>query len=51
MPKEDVSVNTQWYDQPENEWVIFLSDYGVIEYANGDETTLKQGGYLHVKVL
>jgi cupin 2 domain-containing protein len=43
------SPDTQWYDQTENEWVIVLSGYGVIEYINGDKVTLRQGDYLHIK--
>jgi cupin 2 domain-containing protein len=43
------SPDTGWYDQRENEWVIVLSGYGVIEYLNGDKITLKQGDYLSIK--
>ncbi|PKG80743.1 cupin [Colwellia sp. 75C3] len=49
VSKGHVSPDTQWYDQTENEWVIVLSGYGVIEYINGDKITLKQGDYLHIK--
>lgn len=40
---------TGWYDQSDNEWVIVLSGYGVIEYKNGVKVTLKQGDYLQIK--
>lgn len=43
------SPDTGWYDQRENEWIIVLSGYGVIEYVNGNKVTLKQGDYLHIK--
>jgi len=43
------SPDNGWYDQSENEWVMVLSGYGVIEYVNGDKFTLKQGDYLHIK--
>ena len=49
VSKGHVSPDSQWYDQTENEWVIVLSGYGVIEYINGDTITLKQGDYLHIK--
>ena len=49
VSKGHVSLDTQWYDQTENEWVIVLSGYGVIEYINGDKVTLRQGDYLHIK--
>jgi cupin 2 domain-containing protein len=43
------SPDTGWYDQSENEWIIVLSGYGVIEYINGVKVTLKQGDYLNIK--
>jgi len=49
VSKGHVSPDSQWYDQTENEWVIVLSGYGVIEYINGDKVTLRQGDYLHIK--
>jgi len=49
VSKGHVTPDTQWYDQIENEWVIVLSGYGVIEYINGDKVTLRQGDYLHIK--
>lgn len=48
VSKGHTSPNTGWYDQAENEWVIVLSGYGVIEFSNGDKVTLKQGEYLHI---
>lgn len=49
VSKGQTSPDTGWYDQSENEWVIVLSGYGVIEYCTGDKKTLKQGDYLHIK--
>jgi len=49
VSKGHVSPDSQWYDQTENEWVIVLSGYGVIEYINGDKVTLRQGDYLHIQ--
>lgn len=43
------SPETGWYDQDENEWVLVLSGYGVIEFENGDTIKLKQGDYLNIK--
>lgn len=49
VSKGHTSLDIDWYDQSENEWVIVLSGYGVIEYINGTKVTLKQGDYLHIK--
>ncbi len=49
VSKGHVCADNEWYDQAENEWVIVLSGYGIIEYTNGDKVTLKQGDYLHIK--
>lgn len=49
VSKGQISPDTGWYDQSENEWVIVLSGYGVIEYINGIKFTLKQGDYLNIK--
>lgn len=49
VSKGQASPSTGWYDQSENEWVIVLSGYGVIEYENGIKVTLKQGDYLNIK--
>ena len=49
VSKGQTSPETGWYDQDENEWLIVLSGYGVIEYINGDKVPLKQGDYLNIK--
>jgi len=49
VSKGQTSPDIGWYDQSENEWVIVLSGYGVIEYITGVKITLKQGDYLHIK--
>lgn len=49
VSKGQTSPESGWYDQSENEWVIVLSGYGIIEYINGDTVTLKQGDYLNIK--
>lgn len=36
----------EWYDQNENEWVLVLEGYGVIEFESGDTVTLGPGDYL-----
>ena len=43
------SPESGWYDQSENEWIIVLSGYGVIEFINGVKVSLKQGDYLNIK--
>jgi len=43
----------QWYDQPQNEWVILLQGEAILTYENGSNFHLKTGDYLlipsHVK--
>lgn len=38
-----------WYDQDENEWVVVLSGFGVIEFEDGREVRLNKGDYLNIK--
>lgn len=49
VSKGQTSSENGWYDQSENEWLVILSGYGVIEYINGVKVTLKQGDYLNIK--
>ncbi|OLQ95707.1 cupin [Vibrio ponticus] len=37
-----------WYDQKENEWVMVLTGFGIVEYDNGETFELKQGNYLTI---
>jgi len=48
VSKGQTSPDTGWYKQSENEWLIVLSGYGVIEFINGVKTTLKRGDYLNI---
>jgi len=48
VSKGQTSPDTGWYNQSENEWLIVLSGYGVIEFTNGVKTTLKRGDYLNI---
>jgi len=48
VSKGQTSPDTGWYDQNENEWLIVLSGYGVVEFINGVKITLKQGDYLNI---
>ena len=49
VSKGHTSPDVGWYDQEENEWVIVLSGYGVIEYFSGVKVSLKQGDYVNIK--
>lgn len=49
VSKGHSSPESGWYDQSENEWIIVLSGYGVIEYDNGSKVALKEGDYLNIK--
>ena len=35
-----------WYDQPEDEWVLVLSGFGEIAFADGRVVTLSPGEHL-----
>ncbi len=37
-----------WYDQDEHEWVLVLTGYAKIQYANGEEIELKAGDNLNI---
>jgi len=49
VSKGQTSPDVGWYDQTENEWVIVLSGYGVIEFIDGTQITLKQGDYFNIE--
>ncbi|MCE0495391.1 cupin domain-containing protein [Vibrio salinus] len=34
-----------WYDQEENEWVLVLVGYGILEFEDGSEIVLNPGDY------
>jgi cupin 2 domain-containing protein len=42
------SLENDWYDQKENEWVIVLEGSGSILFASGEEVHLKKGDYLNI---
>lgn len=37
-----------WYDQNQNEWVVVLEGYGIIEYFDGNTIELKKGNSLYI---
>ena len=39
----------QWYDQPQDEWVILLQGKAILRYEQGEEFTLQTGDYLLLK--
>ncbi len=43
------SPKSGWYDQDENEWVLVLSGFGEIEFADGQVVRLESGDYLNIK--
>ncbi|UUM32869.1 cupin domain-containing protein [Vibrio japonicus] len=43
------SPNDGWYDQEDNEWVLLLKGYGVIEFDDGRVVRLATGDYLNIK--
>ncbi|AWF82857.1 cupin [Microbulbifer sp. A4B17] len=43
------SPESGWYDQDENEWVLVLSGYGLIEMETGERYRLGEGDYLLIK--
>lgn len=42
------SPESGWYDQMENEWVLVLSGYGVLEFDDGRQITLQEGDYYNI---
>ncbi|MCO1335739.1 cupin domain-containing protein [Microbulbifer sp. OS29] len=38
-----------WYDQSEQEWVLVLSGYGIVEMETGERVRLKAGDHLLIK--
>lgn len=48
VSKGQTSPSIGWHNQSENEWIIVLSGYGVIEYTDGVRVTLKKGDYLNI---
>jgi cupin 2 domain-containing protein len=42
------SPESGWYDQNENEWVLVLKGYGVIEFDDGRLLTLDPGDHLDI---
>ena len=48
VSKGHSSPDVGWYDQDENEWVMVISGYGVIEFFDGRKVTLKQGDYITI---
>ncbi|WP_038142312.1 cupin domain-containing protein [Vibrio nigripulchritudo] len=48
LSKGQSSPESGWYDQEENEWVLVLSGYGVIEFEDGKSVTLQKGDYLNI---
>jgi len=38
----------QWYDQPEDEWVMVIQGAAKLQFTDNDEITLKPGDYLHI---
>ena len=37
-----------WYNQNQNEWVVVLQGYGVIEYTDGSSIKLSTGDSLYI---
>ncbi|WDP92729.1 MAG: cupin domain-containing protein [Desulfobacter sp.] len=49
VSKGQSSPEKGWYDQPENEWVMVLSGYGIIEFDDGRIITMTKGDHLNIK--
>jgi cupin 2 domain-containing protein len=48
VSRGQVSPQSGWYDQHDNEWVVVLSGEARIVYADGDEFHLLPGSYLNI---
>ncbi|WP_434361780.1 cupin domain-containing protein [Parasalinivibrio latis] len=42
------TVEGEWYDQDDNEWVLVLSGYGIIEFDDGRKVRLNHGDYINI---
>ena len=42
------SPDSGWYEQEENEWVLVLKGYGIIEYDSGEVFRLEAGDHLDI---
>jgi cupin 2 domain-containing protein len=38
----------EWYDQPQDEWVILLQGEAIVAYADGSRCPLRSGDYLWI---
>jgi cupin 2 domain-containing protein len=38
----------EWYDQPQDEWVILLQGEAIVAYADGSHCLLRSGDYLWI---
>ncbi|MDX8395482.1 MAG: cupin domain-containing protein [Mariprofundaceae bacterium] len=41
-------VSSDWYDQPEDEWVMVLKGEAVIVFEDGEEMHLSEGDYINI---
>ncbi len=48
ISKGHFSPESGWYDQDENEWVMVLSGFGVLEFDDGRIERLEQGDYINI---
>ena len=48
ISKGHVSPASDWYDQPNNEWVIVLKGEAVITFQDGTELRLPAGSYIDI---
>lgn len=42
------SPETFWYDQDEEEWVLMLTGWGIVEFEDGRSVKLQPGDYLEI---
>jgi len=43
-----VTPEGEWYDQPEDEWVMLVTGEAALEYGDGTTCRLKAGDYLYI---
>ncbi len=46
ISRGQITPHDQWYDQPENEWVLLIQGKASIEFENGDMLHLGAGDYI-----
>ena len=42
------SLESEWYDQEQNEWVMILAGEAILAFADGSDISMKKGDYINI---